>query len=283
MWCRAHGRKRFVPRWDMVNKVFTLTRIVGILLTLRARILRAKGEMPMSLRRSVPLAVAAAALLAGCHSDRKKVDALDNSLVANDQDPALAGALNGQIMVDPALTQQANGAAVRPPAKPYSGGTPKTAGADQATGPLRHAPAASKDCPECASKKGALTLGELANRQKGGMGNCSADVKYSAAWVNRLGDLPVYPGAAVSEAAGSNKPGCALRIVSFTTTAPATRVIDWYYTQAVKAGYDGEQQTDGRERVLGGTRAKDGGAYVVFVDPSDGGGSAVDLVVNNGK
>ena len=238
----------------------------------------------MPIRPSVPLALAAVMLVAGCHSSEKKVDALDNSLVANDQDPALMGALNDQIMVDPALTKQANGAAVRPPAEPYSAGVPATAGADQATGPLRHAPAAGKDCPECTSRKGALTLGELASRQGGaGMGNCSADVKYSAAWVNRLGDLPVYPGAQVSEAAGSDKPGCALRIVSFTTTAPADRVIDWYYTQATKAGYDGEQQSDGKERVLGGTRAKDGGAYVVFVDPSDGGGSAVDLVVNNGR
>src|SRR5690242_3487127 len=240
--------------------------------------------MPMSFRPLVPLALAAAVMVGGCHSKSKKVDALDNSLVAGDQDPALAGALNDQIMVDPALTQQANGAAVRPPAKPYSSEAPKAAGADQATGPLRHAPAAGKDCPECATRKGALTLGELAGRQTGlGPGGCSKDVAYSADWANRLGDLPVYPGAAVSEAAGSNNPGCALRVVSFTTTAPADRVIDWYYTQATKAGYDGEQQSDGRERVLGGTRAKDGGAYVVFVDPSDGGGSAVDLVVNNGK
>lgn len=238
----------------------------------------------MSFRPFVPLALAAAVMVGGCHSKSKKVDALDNSLVANDQDPALAGALNDQIMVDPALTQQANGAAVRPAAKPYSSETPRAAGADQATGALRHAPAAGKDCPECTSRKGALTLGELAGRQTGlGPGGCSKDVAYSAAWANRLGDLPVYPGAAVSEAAGSNHPGCALRVVSFTTTAPADRVIDWYYTQATKAGYDGEQQSDGRERVLGGTRAKDGGAYVVFVDPSDGGGSAVDLVVNNGR
>jgi hypothetical protein len=243
----------------------------------------AKGEMPMSLRPLIPLAFAAA-LVGGCHSSTNKVDALDNSLVANDQDPALTGALNGQIMVDPALTQQANGAAVRPPAQPYSGETPNLAGVDQASGELRHAPAASKDCPACASQKGALTLGELAKRQKGpGLGGCSADVKYSAEWVNRLGDLPVYPGGAVSEAAGSNHPGCALRIVSFTTAAPPARVIDWYYTQATKAGYDGEQQSDGKERVLGGTRAKDGGAYVVFVNPAKGGGSSVDLVVNNGR
>jgi len=239
--------------------------------------------MPMSFRPLVPLALAAA-LVAGCHSKTDKVDALDNSLVANDADPALTGALNGQIMVDPALTQQANGAAVRPPAQPYSAETPQTSGADQATGTLRHAPAAGKDCPECASRKGALTLGELAKRQKGpGLGGCSSDVKYSAEWVNRLGDLPVYPGGAVSEAAGSNRPGCALRIVSFATAAAPGRVIDWYYTQATKAGYDGEQQSDGKERVLGGTRAKDGGAYLVFVNPAEGGGSSVDLVVNNGR
>jgi hypothetical protein len=115
------------------------------------------------------------------------------------------------------------------------------------------------------------------------MGGCSSDVHYSAQWVNRLGDLPVYPDGHVSEAAGSNRAGCALRIVSFTTTAPADRVIDWYYTQAAKAGYDGEQQSDGSERVLGGTRAKDGGAYLVFVDPTGDGGSSVDLVVNNGR
>ena len=237
----------------------------------------------MPFRPLVPLALVAA-LLAGCHSDRKKVDALDNSLVANGADPALTGALNDQIMVDPALTQQANGAAVRPPAQPYSGGTPHATGSDQATGALRHAPAAGKECPECASRKGALTLGELAKRQKGpGLGGCSSDVAYSADWVNRLADLPVYPGGAVSEAAGSNRPGCALRIVSFTTAAPPSRVVDWYYTQAIKAGYDGEQQTDGRERVLGGTRAKDGGAYLVFVNPAEGGGSSVDLVVNNGR
>ena len=130
-------RKRFVPRWDMVNAAFTFTTFVGVLLTLRARFPGGKGEMPMSFRPLVPLAFAAA-LVAGCHSNTNEVDALDNSLVANDVDPALAGALNGQIMVDPALTQQANGAAVRPPAQPYSGETPKVAGVDQASGVAAH-------------------------------------------------------------------------------------------------------------------------------------------------
>ncbi|MGN6619718.1 MAG: hypothetical protein ACTHKR_01470 [Sphingomonas sp.] len=241
-------------------------------------------------RLSIAILLLAPVLLAGCHSrkDARNLDTLDNQLAsANAADPALQGALNDQIMVDPALTQQSNGAAIRPPAKPYSGAVPPagtTAGGKAETGPLRRAPAPGKDCPECRTAKGALTLGELARRQKSpGMGGCSNDVRYGAEWATRLGDLPIYPGAHVAEAAGSNRAGCALRIVSFTTPAPASRVIDYYYTQATKAGYDAGQQSDGRQRVLGGTRNRDGGAYVVFVDPSDGGGSSVDLVVNNGR
>jgi len=240
----------------------------------------------MPRRLTIAALLAASAALAGCHSNKHKVDALDNQLVAN-SDTALTGALNDQIMVDPNLTQQSNANAVRPPAKPYSAAVPPAgtaAGGEADVGRLRHAPPPSKNCPECSTHKGALTLGELARRQQGvGLNGCSSAVSYSAEWVNRLGDLPVYPDGHVSEAAGSNHAGCALRIVSFTTTAPADRVIDWYYTQATKAGYDGEQQTDGHERVLGGTRASDDGAYLVFVDPAGDGGSSVDLVVNNGR
>lgn len=245
----------------------------------------------MTLRHRRAWLLFAPMLLAGCHSskDARNLDTLDNELTsANAADPALTGALNDQIMVDPALTQQANGAAVRPPAKPYSAEVPpantKAAVAD--TGKLMHAPAprSGKNCPECGAASGALTLGALAARQKAPhIGECASNVQYSANWAAKLGDLPVYPGANVSEAAGADHDGCALRIVSFATGAPIERVIDYYYTQAVKAGYSADQQTDGRERVLGGTRSRDGGAYVVFVNPAAGGGSSVDLVVNNGR
>lgn len=228
-------------------------------------------------------------LLASCHSGKRgnQLDALDNSLTADNSDAALTGALNDQIMVDPNLTQQSNNASVRPPAKPYSAEVPPagTAAGGKVDGSgLKHAPApGNENCPQCSNARGALTLGELASRQKaGGIGGCSKDVQYSADWVGKLGDLPVYPGGHVVEAAGNNRSTCRLRIVSFTTPASADQVVDWYYTQATKAGYDADQQTDGSERVLGGTRPKDGGAYVIFVDPSDGGGSSVDLVVNNG-
>jgi hypothetical protein len=237
-------------------------------------------------------ALIAPMLLIGCHSNRnaRDLDSLDNQLTsANAADPALTGALNDQIMVDPALTQQANNAAIRPPAQPYSAPVPPaatTASTPDADGKLLHAPApkSGRDCPECATAKGALTLGELASRQKTPhTGDCASQVHYSAQWAARLGDLPVYPGANVSEAAGADQNGCALRIVSFTTAAAMPRVIDWYYTQATKAGYTADQQTDGAQRVLGGTRARDDGAYVVFLNAHPGGGSDVDLVVNNGR
>ena len=48
----------------------------------------------------------------------------DDAASANGVDPALASALQDQIMVDPALGQQANGDSVRPPGQPYSGGVP---------------------------------------------------------------------------------------------------------------------------------------------------------------
>ena len=246
----------------------------------------------MSTRRtSLAASLFMALSLAGCHSnhDARSLDRLDNELTSsNAADPALASALNDQIMVDPALTQQSNGAAIRPAAQPYSADVPPAgATAQQApdTGKLAHAPAPKQGagCPACSARGGALTLAELASRQGAPITRaCAADVRYSAGWATRLGDLPIYPGANVSEAAGNDNNGCALRIVSLTTSASAARVIDYYYTQARKTGYSADQQSDGRERVLGGTRARDNGAYVVFVDPGSNGGSSVDLVVNNG-
>jgi hypothetical protein len=240
---------------------------------------------------SVVASLAIALGLAACHSNHeaRNLDRLDNELTSsNAADPALTGALNDQIMVDPTLTQHSNAAAIRPPAQPYSAAVPPEGTSSSQTadiGKLAHAPAPKpgEDCPACSARGGALTLGELASRQgTPGTSSCAANVHYSAQWATRLGDLPIFLGAHVSEAAGADGNGCALRIVSFTTAAPADRVIDYYYTQATKSGYSADQQTNGRERVLGGTRSRDNGAYVLFVNHGSGGGSSVDLVINNG-
>lgn len=81
--------------------------------------------MAKPLRILIPLTCL---LLAGCggqSDDDAQLNALDNELAAmNDgqpaQDPQLAEALAGQIMVDPGLTQTSNANAVRPPNRPDS-------------------------------------------------------------------------------------------------------------------------------------------------------------------
>lgn len=238
--------------------------------------------------------LAAAVLLlavAGCGkpaTTQQELDSLDKELTAGNAaptgDPAVNASLADQIMVDPALTQSSNANAIRPPNRPDPHSVPPV---DIAKMPdrvdpagLRRAPAASADCPECRAADGALTLGALAGRQRGQAG-CAAKVSYSAGWANRLpAALPLYPDARVVEAAGADRDGCGLRVVNFASTAPVSRVIDWYYTRARRSGYSAEHKRDGARHVLAGTRGD--AAYILYVSPRAGGGSDVDLVANTG-
>ncbi|WP_156680511.1 hypothetical protein [Sphingomonas profundi] len=193
-------------------------------------------------------ATAAAALLvmlgfAACTNKSASTDALDNELVGgigNDVDPALADALGNQIVVDPA---RAGGA-----------------------------------------KAGRETLGQRAAAQGKGravLPGSPCDFRYDAAWARRLpAELPVYPGAKVSEAAGSDAPGCRRRIVSFASSAPAATIVDYYRARVTKAGYSYERLVEQGAEVLGGTRGE--AAYYVTVKPAPNGGSTVDLVSNAG-
>lgn len=245
------------------------------------------------------------AALAACgpRDQDRNLDSLDGELVdgngANASDPALLSALQDQIMVDPALTQQANNDAVRPPAQPYSAQVPPVAVAaapaqagsvagvegaatSQAT---KSAPAPSGDCPECKVAKDSYTLAALAALQSDPRtSGCVGAMRYSTVWATRLpADLPLYPDAQVAEAAGNADGRCGLRAVSFSSTAPLQTVIDWYYTRVTNAGYSAEHQADGGEHVLGGTRGRDGGAYVLFLTSRGDGGTDVDLIANNGS
>lgn len=234
------------------------------------------------MRRPVHLALLFA--LAACAKAEDKpqdLDRLDRELTeaerGNGTDPAVAAALHDQIMVDPTLAQQSNADAVKPPPRPDPGSVPV---APPLTDPvaasgIRHAPAAVGNCAEC--RNPALTLGALAARRH----PACAGVGYSFGWANRLPTgLPLYPGAQVTEAAGNDAGGCALRVVSFSSGAAPAKLIDWYYTRATAAGYSAEQRTDGATRLLGGTRGE--AAYMIYVAPRPGGGADVDLVANGG-
>lgn len=229
------------------------------------------------------------------NDDDRNLDSLDAELAAGnnsgkDRDPALMSALHDQIMVDPALASQANADSIRPPAQPYSA----PAAPDPASGPvnaggstseaLKSAPAPATDgCPRCSAARDSLTLGGLASRQTDQRTRqCAANIGYSTRWATRLpADLPLYPDARVTEAAGTEGGACALRVVSFASSAPVQTIIDWYYTRASNAGYSADHEADGDDHVLAGTRGD--AAYALFVSPREGGGSEVDLVANNGQ
>lgn len=226
--------------------------------------------------------------LAGCGGADTTNNMLSDAELGNAADPALTGALQDPIMVDPQLGRQANGDAVRPPSQPYSGGVPSDAvaangGKIDTTG-LMKTPAPVKACTQCGAARDSVTLAGLAARQTNARTKgCAGSLHYSASWAQRLpADLPLFPQARVTEAAGAQGGKCALRVVSFSAAQPMQTMLDWYYTRAVRAGYSAEHQLDGAQHILGGTRARDDGAYVLFLTPRKDGGTDVDLVANNG-
>jgi hypothetical protein len=231
------------------------------------------------------------------------IDSLDAELTGNSQaanrDPAMTSALQDQIMVDPALAGQANNDAVRPPQQPYSGATPPDGmappkvtdagsagvGGSSSAGTGKSAPAPSGACPQCKIKDDSVTLGALAQRQADKRtAGCAHGLQYSTSWVQRLpSDIPLYPDARVDEAAGTAGSGCSLRVVSFSTASSVQSVLDWYYGRVTAAGYSAEHQADDGQHVLGGTRDKDGAAYVIYFEKRGDGRTEVDLVANNGQ
>ena len=251
------------------------------------------GADPRMIRRLALTALLLPLALAGCGGDSgdRNVDTLDDELAeaatGNGADPMLMSALQDQIMVAPALAQQANGDAVRPPGQPYAAPVPNdgvAAAPPIDNGDLKSAPAPTENCPQCAVARSSVTLGALAQAQKTPRtSGCAARLGYAAGWANRLSaDVPLYPNARVIEAAGAQGNGCSLRAVSFSVSTPIKTMVDWYYTRTTNGGFSAEHQSDGDQHILGGTRAKDGGAYVLFMTERADGGTDIDLVANNG-
>lgn len=226
------------------------------------------------------------AMVAGCGADEAPTNAGNDfgAQLARDNatDPAVVSALQDQIMVDPSLTSQANGDAVRPPDRPYSAAAPApgiAAGSAAGDEAVDTAPAPGA-CPSCRTGREALTLGELAAAQRGGNRQCVARLGYSALWANRLpAAFALHPDARVTEAAGTDAAGCRLRVVSFTLARPVGATVDWLYARAKQGGYSADHQADGDQHVLGGTRGD--AAYAAFLSPTNG-GTAVDLIVDGG-
>jgi hypothetical protein len=195
--------------------------------------------------RLLPVAALCGALaLAGCSRTAEPANnlaALDRQLVANDADPAVTSALNDQILVDRNLSSQSNRNAVRTAAGPAQAQYPPDAGKSGA--------------PPCAG----------------------APLDSDLGWARRLPpELPLYPGARVTEAAGTDTSPCRLRAVGFSTADPWDRVLAFYQDQAGRAGYSAGRQTRDGEQILAGTKGDQ--AFYLIATPGPA-GTQVSLIV----
>lgn len=237
--------------------------------------------------RAPSLAIAAVTLmsLAACGGTptKKDVEKLDAELAgkAAQTDPALTAALEDQIMVDPSLSNQSNADSIRPADEPLQAPIPPEPSATGMNGAVKGSGSAM-----ASTTQGTVTLGQLAKQQasvdKRNFNGCGLDVDYSMAWSTRLpGDLPLYPRARVTEAAGSNNGGCALRAVTYTAAAAPRALVDYYVATARKAGYSAQHKLEEGSHVVAGTRGNE--AYYVILAEAANGGTTADFVANNGS
>ena len=219
--------------------------------------------------------------LAACQqrSPNSELANLDNQIIANETDPALTSALEDQILVDPALTQQSNKNAVRPAESPTQAEYPLPSSAAQAEGgtAARSRPRLSRQTSARAQTAGA------ANISTGGAADCGSALDYAPTWASRLpAAFAVYPGARVTEAAGNDRGGCRSRIVTFTTNTPPQKVLEHYRSRAAGAGYSAEHQIRQGDHILAGTAGQSDNAFYLILTPLRGGGSDVALITSGG-
>ena len=191
--------------------------------------------------------------LAGCDRDGGTAEQS-----RKEADPALASALEDQILVDPALTQQSNRNAVRPPETP-----------PQAQYPLdQSGNGASKPPLDDFANIGATETA------------CGAKFDQGLQWANRLPpEFAAFPGARATEAAGVDRGDCNARVVTYSSEAPPQRVLGWYQSRLSGAGYsDQRQQRDG-DLILSGSHQDQRGAFFLVLTPR-GGGSDIALIVS---
>ncbi|UZW53718.1 hypothetical protein NUH86_09110 [Sphingobium sp. JS3065] len=222
------------------------------------------------------LALLAALPLVGCSKKDDDLNALDAQLTNNAVD-----ALAGQIVVDPRLAGQSQ----RTAKLPVLTGAAAKGLADSvklAGGTLLATPAPV----EAEVKESASMLAAVASEQKkpGGNALCREQLVYGAQWASRLPEpFTLYPGAQLIEAAGAEKDGCTLRAATFVTPVPQQSVMDFYYTQARRAGFDAEHKVMGGDHVLGGSRKDDGSAFFLLFTEAPGGKTSVDVIADHGR
>ena len=239
----------------------------------------------MTFRQTLTLAAALPLFaLAACGSS-------DEAENAAEQDPALAGALEDQIMVDPDLAGQNNGNAALG-ADRMGGALPPldmspeaVSAAQQEAYQMVGGQSAMKQAPDAGTStttqdaNGALMAAAQATSTSPSGADCASGAREAMDWAAKMpGEFPVYPRANVQEAAGNDADGCGLRVVSFRTPVPLEEVMAFYYTRAAGAGFDASRVQQGGDDILAGR--KGARSYVLYARSLPSGATEAELIVN---
>ncbi len=235
-----------------------------------------------------------ALLLASCGDKDEAPDLarLEAKVAGNATDPALREAIEAPIATDPDLRRESNRDALKPADQPLDGALPARLPARDVKaqtlkltgGKLLPTPAATRTIT---STGDAITLSGIAAQQ--GLSTACRDPRldYDFRWAQRLpASLPLYPGAALKEAAGADDPQCTIRAATFATGASTKDVLDFYYTMARRAGFTIEHVELNGGEALDGTRggkAKSYAGFYLMLRPGSDGGTEADLVVSEAR
>lgn len=176
-------------------------------------------------------------------------------------DAAVAAALADPIMSDPQLTDASGAYLARSAAVPEGAPVPlDVPGAPESTTLFDPRPEP--------------TLGLVAGSAVGARAGCGA-LGYSATWAARLPSAAILPAdAAVIEAAGEDRAGCALRVVRFASALPPAQLVARIAAGAVRQGLSADHRPDGSLEAVSGGRNT---LVRLWVRAADG-GSRADLV-----
>lgn len=187
-------------------------------------------------------------LLAACATEDSPADN-----PKKDVDPALAMALEDQILIDPTLSQQANEDAIRPPDRPVQILVPDVLGADLDRGP---------------------ELARLLAAERARFPGCPAATA-SFGWAARLSEELALPAkGVVREAFGGDGPGCALRAVHYWVPQPPGQALARY---AALPGFKAMKTGDHL------TARGANGATLLATARASGEGAAVMMITNRGN
>lgn len=187
--------------------------------------------MPLPPTILAPLAAASALALSACAGEEGSAEA---RTAMADLDPALTSALEDPILTDPALSQQANANAVRPPGGPLQAQYPPGTDPDD----LADAPAPDE---------------------------CGAAMVPGPQWAGRLpAGIAPYPGARLAEAAGTDAEGCRLRMLVLHSPDAAGKIVEWYGREASRAGFSADAEHRGPNQLLSGTHPRTGDGYYLI-------------------